>query len=154
VASPVVEGRTPWIYSGECQEPIWLSRGKSIISEIEQANPPLDDDFDIPIDFHIPEVYPNPYASDVVVQVGKNELVICFFQADLPFLTGNEEENLAKLRQMKSIPANCVGRVTVPPDLVPELINALQTALDGYHSFKQQNPDQDQGETIYDFLDS
>ena len=71
------------------------------------------------------------------VQVGEYEIVLSFFQTKLPLLTGTPEENRAKLEQLGIIQANCVGRIIVNPDLIPKIIEALQTTYDGYVATKK-----------------
>ena len=91
----------------------------------------------IPVDWHIPEDFPSPYASNMFVQVGEYEIVLSFFQTKLPLLTGTPEENKAKLEQLGIIQANCVGKIIVNPDLIPKIIEALQTTYDGYVATKK-----------------
>lgn len=90
----------------------------------------------IAVDWHIPEGFPSPYASNMFAQAGEYEIVLSFFQTKLPLLTGTSEENKAKLEQLGTIPAECVGRIIVNPDLVPKIIQALQTTYDGYIATK------------------
>lgn len=91
----------------------------------------------IPIDWNIPENMPRPYASNVFVQAGRYEAIISFFQSHLPLLTGTSEENQAKLEQIKSIEAECVAQVIVNPELIPKIIEALQTSFLQYQNLKQ-----------------
>lgn len=91
----------------------------------------------IPVEWDIPDNIQSRYVTNVLVQAGQNELVISFFEAQLPILTGTPEENNEKLEQLKAIKALCVGRMIVAPDLVPSIINALQTGLDAYRITKK-----------------
>jgi hypothetical protein len=91
----------------------------------------------VPIEWYIPEQFPTPYASNVFVQPGEYEFTISFFSTQLPLLTGTPEENQAKLQQLKNIRAECVGRVIVSPELVPKIIQALQSTLDQYMKVKK-----------------
>ena len=101
------------------------------MSEVEREGQLLND-IQIPIDWHIPDDFPSPYASNAFVQAGEYEIVLSFFQSKLPLLTGTSEENKAKLEQLGAIRAECVGRIIMHPDLIPKLIQALQTTLDAY----------------------
>lgn len=91
---------------------------------------------DIPIEWHIPDSIQSRYASNVFVQAGQYEIVLSFFETQLPIFTGSTEENKAKLEQMGAVQAECVGRIIVDPDVVPNLIKALQRGLDIYRASK------------------
>jgi len=105
------------------------------MSGIEQENKsPLN--INVPIEWHIPENLTGQYASNVFMQAGEYEVVICFFQTQLPLLTGTPEENRTKLEQLKSVRAECVAKLIVNPDLVPKIISTLQAGLDAYKNQK------------------
>ncbi len=91
----------------------------------------------IPIDWRTPENFPSSYASNVFVQAGEYEIILSFFQTKLPLLIGTPEENKTKLEQLGAIPAECVGRIIINPDLVPKIIQALQTTWDAYTTAKK-----------------
>jgi hypothetical protein len=90
------------------------------------------------IDWHVPEGLQSRYANNVLVQAGRFEFVISFFEVQLPLLAGSPEENKAKLQQMGSVRADCVSKIVIPPDLVQGLIDALQTELDKFSSQKSK----------------
>ncbi|HWS82840.1 MAG TPA: hypothetical protein VN207_01125 [Ktedonobacteraceae bacterium] len=90
----------------------------------------------IPVNWHIPEDFPSPYASNMFAQAGEYEITISFFQTKLPLFTGTQEENKAKLEQLGIIQAECVSRIIVNPELVPKIIQALQATYDGYVATK------------------
>lgn len=104
-------------------------------AEKEQLSP---QNISIPVDWHIADSLKSQYASNVFVQAGEYEIIISFFQTQLPLLTGTPEENVKKLEQLGSVQAECVGRMIVHPDLVPKIISALQTTLDNYLALKEQ----------------
>jgi hypothetical protein len=106
------------------------------MSEKEQGQQPADS-INIPIEWHIPDSIQSVYASNVFVQPGEYEIALSFFETHPPILTGSPEENLDKIKQLGAIQAKCVARVIIDPDLVPKLIQALQTGLDGYLTTKK-----------------
>ncbi len=106
------------------------------MSEIDKEKYELKE-VQIPVDWHIPVDLPSPYASNMFAQAGEYEIVLSFFQTKLPLLTGTPEENRAKLEQLGVIQADCVGRIIVNPDLVPKIIQALQTTYDAYIATKK-----------------
>jgi hypothetical protein len=106
------------------------------MSEIEQGQPE-NHNMSLPIDWHVSENIQSRYASNVFVQAGEHELILSFFETIPPMLLGSPEENRAKLLQQGAVRAECVARIIVAPDLVPKLIQALQTTLDGYLAVKR-----------------
>ena len=74
----------------------------------------------------------------MIVQPGQYEFIISFFEAQLPILMGDPEENRTKLEQLGAIQAECVGRIIVAAEQMPAVITALQTTLDAYRSTKSR----------------
>jgi hypothetical protein len=103
--------------------------------EIEQQLPT---DVNIPLVWHISENTPRHYASHAFVQTGQHEAFLSFFLAQPPILTGTPEENLAKMKQLEGIQADCVAQIIVNPDLIPKLIEILQTTYQQYQALKQK----------------
>jgi hypothetical protein len=104
------------------------------MSDIDQESQSTS--INIPVNWDIPEGFPSPYASNMFAQAGEYEIILSFFQAKLPLLTGTPEENKAKLEGLESIPAECVSRIIVNPELVPKIIKALQTTYNAYTAVK------------------
>jgi len=90
------------------------------------------------LDFHIPEHIKSQYADNVLVQAKTHDATISFFETQFPPLTGTSEENRAVLEKLGSIRADCVGRIVVAADLLPEIIKALQTTYDEYLAAKEK----------------
>jgi hypothetical protein len=90
----------------------------------------------IPLEWHIPEHIKSSYADNIIVQTRKNDNIISFFETQLPPFAGTDEENRAFLEKLDSVRAECVARIIVAPELLPEIIKALQIAYDGYRSGK------------------
>ncbi len=78
----------------------------------------------LPIEWHVPDNIQNRYVHNLIVQPGKYELTLFFFETQIPPFTGSPEE----IRD-----SECVSKMTVSPQLVPEIIKALQTGLDNYN---------------------
>ena len=93
----------------------------------------------LPISWHFPEGLHSRYATNVLVQSGQFEIIISFFEAQLPILLGQPEENKAKLEQLGSIQAECVAKIIVSPELMPTIINALQVGLENYRASKSNH---------------
>lgn len=86
----------------------------------------------LPLEWHVSEHIKSQYADNIVVQARKHDFIVSFFETQLPPFAGSPEETRAFLEQLGSIRAECVGRVTVAPEMMPEIILALQTAYNGY----------------------
>lgn len=90
------------------------------------------------LDWHIPEHIRSQYADNVIVQAKRHDVTISFFETQLPPIAGTPEENRAFLERLGSIRVECVGRIVVAADLLPEIIKALQTTYDGYLATKEE----------------
>lgn len=88
------------------------------------------------VDWHFPDNLVSKYANNVSVQQGQYEFIISFFETQPPPLLGTPEENSAKLMQLESVRAECVARMIVPPALVKQIIQALQTTLDMHEAIQ------------------
>ena len=90
------------------------------------------------VDWHIPEGAQSQYSNNVLVQAGQYEIIISFFEAQIPILLGQPEENKRKLEELGSIRAELVSRIVVSPEFLPVLMKALETGLENYRQAKGQ----------------
>jgi len=97
----------------------------------------------LPVNWHVSDDLVSRYVNNVFVQQGEYEFIISLFEMRLPLLTGTPEENRAKLAQLGSINAECVGRFIVAPKLVRKIIDALQTTLDKYEAAEREEQEGD-----------
>ena len=104
------------------------------MSEIEQENQPPQG-VTLPVEWHVPETIHNQYIHNVIVQPGQNEITLFFFETHIPPYIGSPEAN-RELLQKQSIRFECVSKLIVAPQLVPEIIKALHTGLDNYNVSK------------------
>ena len=88
----------------------------------------------LPIDWHVPETMHTQYVHNIVVQPGAHEITLFFFETQIPPFIGSPEENREYLQKKGSIRFECVSKVTVAPQLMPEIIKALQVGLDNYNA--------------------
>jgi hypothetical protein len=91
----------------------------------------------LPVDWHISENIQSRYATNIVVQPIQHEFVISFFEAQPPIFIGTPEENRTRYQELGSIHAECVAKVIVAAERLPEFIAALQTTLAAYHAAKE-----------------
>jgi Protein of unknown function (DUF3467) len=105
------------------------------MSELETKKQP-GKNISLPIDWHVPEGMQSRYATNVIAQAGSSEIILSFFEAQLPILLGQPEENEEALNKVGSIRAECVGKIIVSPETAQNIVNALQTSIDAYHVSK------------------
>jgi hypothetical protein len=88
------------------------------------------------VGWHFPEGIQSRYADNVLVQVGQHDMIISFFETQIPILLGQPEMNKELLEALGTIRADCVSKIVVSPDFIPELIKALEIGLANYHHTK------------------
>ncbi len=106
------------------------------MSEVEKENQSLLG-ITLPIDVHVPDTIHNQYVDNLIVQPGKREISLFFFETHIPPFTGTAEEVREYLLKKGSVRFECVSKLVVAPQLVPELIKALQDGLNNYYAAKQ-----------------
>lgn len=89
----------------------------------------------LPVDLHVPDTLRNQYINNVIVQPGQNEITLFFFETHIPPYVGSPETNREYLHN-QSVRFECVGKFVVAPQLIPEIITALQIGLDSYNAVK------------------
>lgn len=83
----------------------------------------------LPISWNVADDLVSRYATHLVVQHGENEYILSLFEVRPPLLVGRPEETLEKLNQLDAIQANCVARIIVAADRLPEFAKVLQDAV-------------------------
>lgn len=101
----------------------------------------------LPIEWHIPDSIQSQYANNILVQSSPYEIVISFFETQLPPVVGRPEENITKLQEIGSLRADCVARIIVAPALLPSVISALQSGLEAYREAYNTSQLEKKGET-------
>ncbi len=92
----------------------------------------------IPIEWRIPENFVSRYATNLVVQGSEHEFIISFFEIRPPMILGSPDEQRATLQQIQSVPAECVARIVVAAERMPEFVKVLQEQLAQYLSRKSK----------------
>ena len=90
----------------------------------------------LPIDLHVADTIHNQYVQNVIVQPGQSELVLFFFETHIPPYAGSPEENREMLEKAR-VRFECVSKLVLAPQLVPEVIKALQIGLDNYNAARE-----------------
>src|SRR5437016_9719002 len=103
------------------------------MSEIEQES---SKGIMLPIDLHVPDTLHNQYVHNVIVQPGQHEITLFFFETQIPPFVGSPEANREYLLKQGSIRFECIGKMIVAPQMVPEIMQALQTGLNNYTTGK------------------
>ncbi len=76
------------------------------MSQAEQEEPT---GISLQVDWYIPEGTQSHYANNVLVQAGQYEIIISFFETQLPILLGSPKENKRKLEELGSVRADVVS---------------------------------------------
>jgi hypothetical protein len=105
------------------------------MSEIEQEQP---EEIELPIDWHVPENIIGRYVDNVIVQPGTYGITLFFFETQIPPFVGPPEANRDYLLKKGSIRSECIGKMIVDPELMPDVIKALQTGLENYHKARKE----------------
>jgi Protein of unknown function (DUF3467) len=92
----------------------------------------------LPIEWHFPEHITSRYATNLVVQHTEHEFTISFFELHPPLLLGSPEERKAQLEHIKSVRAECVARIIVAAERMPEFLKVLQGQLEAYQTSREQ----------------
>jgi hypothetical protein len=90
----------------------------------------------LPIEWYVPDSIQNRYVHNMLVQPGNHELTLFFFETQIPPFLGSPEESRDFLLKKGAIRSECVSKMTVSPQLIPEIIKALETGLDNYNRMK------------------
>ena len=98
----------------------------------------------LPVEWHVSDTVQNRYVHNLLVQPGKHEITLFFFETQIPPFAGPPEANREYLLKQGSIRFECVSKITVAPQLVPEIIKALQVGLDNYNASKA-NDEREEG---------
>jgi hypothetical protein len=106
------------------------------MSEEEQKRDPSGN-ITLPVDWHVSENIQSRYATNMVSQPIQHEFVISFFEAQPPILVGTPEENKMRFQELGAIRAECVARIIVAAERLPEFIEVLQTTLATYRASKE-----------------
>src|SRR5262245_43564203 len=77
----------------------------------------------VPIEWRIPDHIISRYATNLVAQRTENEFVLSFFELHPTLILGEIPDNI------ESIPAECVGRIIIARDKMPEFVSVLQEHL-------------------------
>ena len=92
---------------------------------------PETSDFPNPrMEWIFPEDIITRFSNNIVIQHSESEFILSFFETRPPLLIG--EESIEKLKNVKSIPAECVARIVIPVGRMPGMVEAIQTNFEKY----------------------
>jgi len=112
------------------------------MSEVEQEEQ-SQQTFTVPLEWHVPDSIQNRYVHNLIVQPGKYELTLFFFETQILPFHGTPEETRDFLTKHGPIRADCVSKFTVSPELALEIIKAIQTGLDNYNRIHESSEGKD-----------
>ncbi len=105
------------------------------MSEVEQEDQ-SSQGIMLPINLHVPDTIHNQYVDNLIVQPGKREIALFFFETHVPPFAGSAEVHREYLLQQGPVRFECVSKLIVAPELVPDIIKALQEGFDNYNAAK------------------
>lgn len=98
------------------------------MAEKKKATKEQEPSLEIPINFNLPVGFPSVYATNFVVQMGDEEIILSFYEVQQPFfLQGSPEENLEILKT-EGVRADCVARITISKNRFVKFADVLQQA--------------------------
>ena len=83
----------------------------------------------LPVEWKVSDDIVARYATNMVVQRLENEFLISFFDIRPPIILGEPEDITKKLRETKSVTANCVAQIIVAVEKMPSFVNALENSI-------------------------
>jgi len=107
------------------------------MGEVEQENL-ADQGIVLPVEWHVSDMVRNQYVHNMIVQPGTYEITLFFFETQIPPFVGSPDETRQYLMEKGSVRFECVSKMTVAPQMIPEFINALQTGLDNYNKVSKR----------------
>jgi hypothetical protein len=91
----------------------------------------------LPIKWHFGDTATR-LVTNLLVQCQEHETIISFFEVKPPILLGTPEENLAALKEAKSVRAECVARIGIATSRLQEFIDAIKQGRDNFLKTKGQ----------------
>ena len=92
----------------------------------------------IPLEWYVPDTMKSVYADNFIAQPRMRDFVLSFFDTQIPPFSGTDEQSREYLENLKSVRAECVGRITVAIEMVPDIIKALQTTYNRHLASKAE----------------
>lgn len=83
----------------------------------------------LPLEWHVSPDVVSRYATNMVIQVGANEFILSFFEAIPPVMIFTPEEQGGQISQVRSVRAECVARLIVAAEKMPEFVRVLSAAV-------------------------
>jgi hypothetical protein len=99
----------------------------------------LQEEIEIPIEWHVSDAIETKYATNMVVQHGDHEFIISFFETKPPLIVGPPSKEV--LANLKTIRAECIAQIVVASPRMPKFLQALQTNFEKWQS-KQSSQSQ------------
>lgn len=87
-------------------------------------------EIEIPVQFNLPVDMPSVYATNMLVQVSDQEIILSFFEAQPPLVIGDTQESIELLKSV-GIRADCVAKVIVSPARFEGFVQVLSQVARG-----------------------
>ncbi len=85
---------------------------------------------------YFPDHLVSKYSNNIFVQYGEHEIIVLFFEVRPPLLSMSSTELKTMLKNQAPLEtkAECVARIILAPDTVPEFIEKLKSAHENFLS--------------------
>jgi hypothetical protein len=90
----------------------------------------------LPIEWHVPDSTQNKHIDAMIIQHEKRETTVFFLESKSSPYAGSPEANAEYLQKPSPVRFECVGKMTMIPQLISQFIKALQIGLDNYNALK------------------
>lgn len=80
----------------------------------------------LPVEWYVPDDIKTYHVTDMMVQYVGNAFVASFYELRPPLFTGSSSERQKQAEKLTSIRKQCVTRVAIGVDRMPEFIKAFQ----------------------------
>jgi hypothetical protein len=97
----------------------------------------------VPIELDFPASLISRYANHFIIRTGEQECTLSFFEVIPPTIVGEPEEVRERVKEIKSVRAECVARIIVAKDAVPSIIEAMQNHLEKGRTAKKAENEKD-----------
>jgi len=93
----------------------------------------------VQMELHFPDGLSTKYATNMVVQHSEHEFMIFFFEVQPPLVLGTPQEQKETLQKIKKVKSECVAKIAVAANRMPEFVEVFQTNLKQFNKkFKKE----------------
>ncbi len=96
----------------------------------------------VPVKYNTPASTITRLANQITLQAGPAGWYFTFYEAVPPLARGTPEEVQTQLEKLEFVEADCVARVFVPIDRLPEMLAAIQSTAQQFQAAIKEGSEQ------------